>query len=364
MSKMGKENVWGQLKIILRSKYDESPFPAFEKNEKLKNKCEIVTYKGGENIKIDGVYIIISGIIAVGNIRSFGSTSDRRYFVQNLTLQPFSFLGEVEAPLETKKIIFLKQEPQYYAWVTSAVLSRVMAYKDKPIEVLVPSGINTGTVRSLVRLLDEKLLDFSDFKWHENGKKVVTDNDEKNFLGISNDVFVDSLSNNKILLPSEKEIFSRKVKAMLLKIPLDNDLTNELWNDKAIRRFVCEDSFIKSKRFWFVLQERKYYGETIIALYHHAEINNMLIGGELYLLGKLRVHAIINKSAVLRDVYNLKLKEYLKKKGFDILKSKDGSKRSNKEFINDSEILDFYEIMTLGQGGNKEIYKVKRISYT
>ncbi|MDD1751578.1 MAG: hypothetical protein LUQ38_00610 [Methanotrichaceae archaeon] len=360
---------WGKLKKGLGQRYSEpqSPLPALEHNKKLNKQCEIITYTGGDEIispqeQQDGIYILLDGIVAVGDKRVYGTKDRRVYYVQNLTLRPFSFIGEIEAPMEIESIQFPKLEPQQHSWVTSEILSRVMAYSDDPIPVTVPSGSRTHTFASLVSFLKKGLLEIDDFELRSTEGGEVSTEDRRSFIRESKEAFVELFSEQGIKLPSEKTIFSRNAKATLLKVPLHENFADELWSDKAIRRFVCEDAFIKNKKYWLMPQEGNLQ-RTIIALYHHAELNNILIDGNLYILGNDRIRAITNKTEIYRDSDQHTIKNYLTRRGF-LWETNNDTKKKDKSFIESPDICDVYNFMTLGAGGNKEIFKVGRVSNT
>ena len=338
--------------------------PALEVNRN----CTTVrlSVSGGEEIispqkQLDGVYILLDGVVAIGDRRTYGTKDRRTFYVQNLTLRPFTFIGEIEAPMEIQGVQFPKLEAQQYAWVTSDILSRVMAYSDDPIPVTVPSGNKTDTFVSLVKFLEKGLLIPEDFQARDSEDNGLPDEDREEYRNKTKAEFVHLFSEQGINLPSEKMIFSRNAKATFLRVPLKDVFANELWRDEAIRRFVCEDAFIKNKKYWLMPQEGQLQ-RTIIALYH-AELNNILIDGNLYILGNDKIRAITNNTEVYRDKGQDSIKNYLKHKGYSWSAS-DDSNEKNDSFIKDPDMLDVYNFMTLGQGGNKEIFKVGRVCNT
>jgi hypothetical protein len=235
-----------------------------------------------------------------------------------------------------------------------------MAYSITPNSVTVPYSLNSITNKKLSRFLEKELLRPNDFKLNDGRDFSLSAEECKKCLLQSRDEFLNLFMEREIVLPSEKEIFSRKWKAKLLKIP--HSCSNALWKNLAIRKFICEDAFIKSKKYWLMPQEGP-PGRTILALYHHAELNNILIDGTLYILGNDRIRAIANKTEIYRDKDQAKIKSYLVRKGFHWGTSNDGINK-DESFIKKPDILDVYNFMTLGPGGNKEIFKVERVRNT
>ena len=371
---MLKESVnWKGLRDEMGSNY-VSPLPAIEKNTKVNKLCEIVYYTGGEEIispdtPLDSVYLILSGTVAVGDLRTFKKhRHTQSYYVQSLTLRPVSFLGEIEAPMYIKPTQYPKIEPQQRAWASSEILSRVMAYSADPKSVTVPYGANLITNKRLKNFLVRNLLITDDFKLATSNYPMSA-KDKGSVLMQSPDDFLDIFMNQEIILPSEKDIFSRNSKAKLLRIP--HSCSNELWKDLAIRRFICEDAFVKSKKYWLMPQEgtqadktvKTATAMTILALYYHAELNNLLIDDTLYVLGDDRIRAITNKTKIYRDTHQKTIRKHLEEKGFRWDASNDNS-HNRKNFMQDPSLLDVYNFMTLGQGGNKEIFKVGRVRNT
>jgi len=278
---------WDEIKNIAICgdySYDDLPFSYIEKQE-WQRECKTVELKPGQifvkpNEKIPGIYILLKGRVGIGE-KEYG------YCIERMAIEPFSFLGEAEAPLKIAEKDFPHSFPQQWAWVTSDTLSRLIAFGTEPYTLRKVPGAG-WTLKFLQQQYDE-----------------LVSGDEENYT-----------------IMSEQDRYADEP-AILFKIPLER--ISALWADNKCREWICHDAFIKSKKFLLMprhddaISNVRDATQQIISLYNHVKMNGHLDKGILYVLGNERLKAILSTSLRLdvRKQMNA-LCDELKKKSFKI----------------------------------------------
>lgn len=293
------------------------------KEEKIKDNKVFI--KSGDELEV--IYILVQGCVGIGGL----SGPYNNYYVERLILKPFSFIGEIEAPMEikpiydSKKHIFKKIKFQDNAWVSSEALSKMMAWYKVEKTINLPNKLSH---------LTKKAVEYFEATNFKNGDGQIKG--------------------------SEHNLFAKSSEAALLRIPLNH--IPDLLADNKLCYHLYEDALFKAKRYCYI-SHLKDLADKIISVYHFAESYNLLSNKSLFILGSQRLHALTEDSTAQKAANKPEIKKKLEENGLHWEKLRVDENAVIKMSMPD-ELKYMWRLYSLGRGGNKSIYKISRMSNT
>ncbi len=125
--------ITGILKELSAKEWAKNCVPMFKDSKEILSKTDIKFNDVGlfSNLDTpDGLYVVVKGLIAVGDIELHPINSEDVYYFEHLCLRPYSLLGEFEVEIKNFDGHSFESIPlQQRAWYSSPVLSELVAYK-------------------------------------------------------------------------------------------------------------------------------------------------------------------------------------------------------------------------------------------
>lgn len=323
-------------RILGEPAFNSSPLNIIAKKDWAK-RCKLVTHENGTVFinageELQEIYILVKGRISIGG--ASGPDKDTHY-VERLIVEPFSFIGEIEAPMElapkcSNKADFKKISFQDNAWVSSEALSKLLSWRSQKLTIKIPEH-NNALLKDALNWLCHSIDENSD------------DERENKFFG------------------TESELYANNGQAVLLSIP--EAIIPQLLEDDQLRYNMYEDAFIKAKKYCYIYHLSG-LGEKILAIYDFAESNRLLTKGSLFIFGPTRLHALTEDSEAKLPRNRTKIKKFLENKKLLWEEIPGVNIHNVTTKLPIREVQYMWRLSTAGPGGNSTVYKISRMSNT
>lgn len=344
--------------ILGEQAFNKSPLKIIATKE-WANSCTLEHKKGifiEAGKELDCIYMLIKGRVGIGG----KSGPYDNYYVERLILEPFSFIGEIEAPCKIGNQVFNKLAFQDYAWVSSQLLSMLIAWDDKDYKIKIS---DYDSKLSLLKYMEDV----------DKCPKLLANKNKKEPMPEICQVNSDSCRiKDEACEVSKYNIYTQgdNASASLLRIPLKH--SESIFTDTVLCNQIYQEAFIKSKKYCYIADMPK-LGDKIISIYNYAEINKLLVDGSLYIIDKHRLNAVTSMSDAHKKISVTK--GHLESKGFKLVEMHsrvtDPLLRPKKDNIKSllpnlllAEVwnIDSGNHVSNTHGGNKAIYKISRVS--